>query len=126
MRRVSSAMTFISCLALCSLAAAGPRQAAPPAPQTWMGFVTDTHCGTHCQVTSNMTPDPKCIQECVKKGSMYGLLSFGKMYVLNPQSLASKYAAKNVKVTGTAYGEVINAKSIAVIPAAPSPAASKP
>ena len=24
---------------------------------TWDGFVTDTHCGTHCQRTSAMTPD---------------------------------------------------------------------
>ena len=26
-------------------------------PSTWDGFVTDTHCGTHCQRASSMTPD---------------------------------------------------------------------
>jgi len=24
--------------------------------QTWQGYVTDTHCGTNCQVTKEMTP----------------------------------------------------------------------
>jgi hypothetical protein len=41
---------------------------------TWQGYVTDTHCGTNCQVTKDMTPDKKCADRCVRKGSKYGLL----------------------------------------------------
>jgi hypothetical protein len=40
----------ISTFRWCVLAAspfAGARQ------QTWVGYVTDTHCGTNCQVTKN-------------------------------------------------------------------------
>jgi len=35
--------------------------------QTWQGFITDTHCGTNCQVTKDMKPDKKCINRCVRK-----------------------------------------------------------
>lgn len=80
--------------------------------QMWTGYVTDTHCGTNCQVTKNMTPDLKCIRLCVKRGSKYGLWSGNKVYVLDPQSEAAKYAAKNVNVTGTIYGDTIRATSI--------------
>jgi hypothetical protein len=41
--------------------------------QRWEGFVTDTHCGTHCQVTKDMTPEKECVERCVRKGSQYGL-----------------------------------------------------
>ena len=47
--------------------------ASPRVQNTWVGFVTDTHCGTHCQRTSHMTPDPACVRRCVKNGSEYGL-----------------------------------------------------
>ena len=39
--------------------------------QTWQGYVTDTHCGTNCQITKDMTPDKTCIDRCVRKGSKY-------------------------------------------------------
>jgi hypothetical protein len=67
----------------------------------WTGYVTDTHCGTHCQVTSHMTPDLKCIRLCVKKGSKYGLWSGRRVYVLEPQAKAAAFAARQVRVTGT-------------------------
>lgn len=85
--------------------------------QTWSGFVTDTHCGTNCQVTKNMTPDLKCIRSCVEKGSKYGLRTGNKVYVLEPRAEAAKYAARNVMVTGTISGNIIDASSI--VPEAP-------
>ncbi|HEV2298929.1 MAG TPA: hypothetical protein VGR72_10475 [Candidatus Acidoferrales bacterium] len=91
--------------------------------QTWTGFVTDTHCGTNCQVTKNMTPDLHCIKMCVKRGSKYGLWSGNKVYVLDPQSEAAKYAAKKVKVTGTMTGDTIHATSI--VPVEPSAAVKR-
>ena len=80
--------------------------------QTWVGYVTDTHCGTNCQVTKNMTPDLKCIRRCVKQGSKYGLWSGEKVYALEPQAKAMGFAAKNVKVIGTMTGDTIQATEI--------------
>jgi hypothetical protein len=91
--------------------------------QSWVGYVTDTHCGTNCQVTKNMTPDLKCVRRCVKKGSKYGLWHGSKVYVLEPQAEATRFAAKNVKVTGTLSGDTIR---IAAIESAETPAVTKP
>jgi hypothetical protein len=80
--------------------------------QAWQGFVTDTHCGTNCQVTKDMTPDKKCIHRCVKDGSKYGLWVGHHVYELEPQDKAAQYAAKDVSVTGTLDGETIHIDSI--------------
>jgi hypothetical protein len=96
-------------LVLFSCALAGAQQ------QNWVGYVTDTHCGTNCQVTKNMTPDLKCIRRCVKKGSKYGLWSGDKVYTLEPQAKVMQFAAKNVKVTGVMSGETIRVAAIETI-----------
>jgi hypothetical protein len=83
---------------------------------TWDGFVTDTHCGTHCQRTSAMTPDRACVRRCVREGSKYGLWHGDHVYVLEPQSQAAKFAAENVRVTGDLANDTIHIKSIARIP----------
>ena len=80
--------------------------------QTWQGYVTDTHCGTNCQVTKEMTPDKKCIDRCVRKGSKYGLWVGHHVYVLEPQTKAAHYAGRDVAVTGTLDGETIRIDSI--------------
>jgi hypothetical protein len=82
--------------------------------QTWRGYVTDTHCGTNCQVTKEMTPDKKCVDRCVRKGSKYGLWVDHHVYVLEPQNMAARYAAMDVSVTGTLDGETIHIDSIAL------------
>ena len=74
---------------------------------TWTGYVTDTHCGTHCQRTSDMKPDLQCIRACVRKGSKYGLWCGNHVYVLQPQKEAASYAAKNVEVHGTMRDDTI-------------------
>ncbi len=80
---------------------------------TWDGFVTDTHCGTHCQRTSAMTPDRACVRRCVKQGSQYGLWYGNDVCVLEPQSRAAKFAAENVRVTGSMVDGTIHIESIA-------------
>lgn len=82
--------------------------------ETWTGYVTDTHCGTNCQRTSDMKPDIKCIRLCVKKGSKYGLWSGNRVLLLEPQNEAARFAAKNVEVHGTMANGVIQIKSIRV------------
>jgi hypothetical protein len=85
------------------------------ASKTWTGFVTDTHCGTHCQRTSAMNPDRACVRRCVQQGSKYGLWSGNHVYTLEPQSKASNFAAENVSVTGSLTNDTIHIDSIARI-----------
>lgn len=88
---------------------------------TWDGFVTDTHCGTNCQRTSTMTPDRACVRLCVRKGSKYGLWYGYRVYLLEPQSKAARYAAQRVHVAGELSNDVIKIMSIDPIPVIPVP-----
>ncbi len=106
---------LLSALCGCTFAAA---------QQTWTGYVTDTHCGTHCQVTSTMKPDLGCVRRCVKQGSKYGLWTGNKVYVLEPQAKAAAFAAQNVRVTGTLERDVIRMDDIK--PAPPSAVPQQP
>jgi hypothetical protein len=62
-----------------------------------------------------MTPDRVCVRLCVKRGSKYGLWSGDHVYILEPQSKASKFAAENVRVTGDLANDTIQIKSIALM-----------
>ena len=103
--------SLCSVLLLISFGAIGFAQS----PTIWDGFVTDTHCGTNCQRTSAMTPDKACVRRCVKAGSKYGLWSGKSVYVLEPQGQAAKFAAENVRVTGSMVDGTIHIQSIARI-----------
>ncbi|HVW79280.1 MAG TPA: hypothetical protein VHB45_16815 [Alloacidobacterium sp.] len=80
-------------------------------PETWKGYVSDTHCGTHCQ-RNKMTPDRDCVHRCVKQGAKYALTSGTHVYVLEPQAEAAKFAAENVQVTGSLSNNAIHITSI--------------
>jgi hypothetical protein len=88
--------------------------------RAWDGFITDTHCGTHCQRTSAMTPDRACVRLCVRKGSKYGLWYENHVYALEPQSKVSRFAAEKVHIVGYLSNDVITIKSITPIPATPA------
>ena len=86
----------------------------------FVGVVTDTMCGA--KHTMGVTPDSKCVIECVKSDPdkyKYALLVGKNIYVLSDQKTPEKFAAQKVKVTGTLYEKtkVIDVKSIE--PAAP-------
>lgn len=119
-RRVSRRLPFVLIAATCclcfSIASAVRAGQTPVQNQHWIGYITDTHCGTHCQVTSKMKPDLRCVRLCVKKGSEYGLWTGNRVYVLNPQYLAAQFAAQQVKVTGTITNGVIHAVFIVPVP----------
>ena len=85
-------------------------------PRSWVGFVTDTHCGTNCQRTSDMKPDLACVRACVRKGSKYGLWYMHHVYELTPQSRAKRFAAENVRVKGWMENDVLHIGSIAPVP----------
>lgn len=71
---------------------------------TWSGYVTDTYCGFN---RVSKPPTASCTMECVKnKDAKYALFNFAdkKVYVLNPQAEAAKYAGQTVVVKGTLGG----------------------
>lgn len=78
---------------------------APSAPTvTWSGYVTDTYCGFN---RANKPPTASCTRECVKnEHAKYAFFNFAdkRVYVLNPQAEAAKYAGQTVTVKGTVSG----------------------
>jgi hypothetical protein len=87
-------MLFAVILSAGLLAAAGQ--------QTFTGVITDTMCGANHK-PMNVTPDSKCVLECVRHGSKYALLAGNNVYVLSDQQTPEKFAAQKVKVTGVLY-----------------------
>ncbi len=73
--------------------------AAAAGPQSFTGVITDTMCGANHK-PMNVTPDSKCVLECVKHGSKYALVVGTNVYVLSDQQTPEKFAAQKVKVTG--------------------------
>ncbi|MGH9729401.1 MAG: hypothetical protein ACRD33_08240 [Candidatus Acidiferrales bacterium] len=78
--------------------------AANSTAQTWKGYVTDTYCGFN---RVNKPPTKSCTLECIKnEHAKYAFYNFAdkKVYILNPQSEAAKYAGQTVTVKGTVAG----------------------
>ena len=74
------------------------------ATQTFTGVITDTMCGKD-HTMMNVTPDPKCVLECVKhdKNTKYALFDGKNVYVLSDQKTPEQFAGQKVKVTGTLF-----------------------
>jgi hypothetical protein len=85
--------------------------AAADDPKTFTGAITDEMCGSDHKMM-NVTPDSKCVTECVKAGSKYALLSGGKVYKLSDPAAAAKFPGQKVKITGTLSGDTIQVKSV--------------
>ena len=80
--------------------------------KTVTGVITDEMCGNDHKMM-NVKPDSKCVTECVKMGSKYGLLSGSTVYSLSDQKTPEKFAGKKVAVTGMVDGKNIKVTSIA-------------
>ena len=120
---------WVACAVILLAGALSFLTAANSKTQTWKGYVTDTWCGLHRETEA---PTVACTNLCLSnKGAKYALFDIvnNKLYVLNPQEQAAKYAAKMVIVTGTLGdstqmvtaqgtipGSTIIASSIAVVP----------
>lgn len=72
------------------------------ASETHVGVVTDTMCGAN-HAPMKVSPDSKCVLECVKHGSKYALLEGTKVYTLSDQETPANFAGQKVKVTGQLY-----------------------
>lgn len=71
---------------------------------SWRGYVTDSYCGFN---RASKPPTASCTRECVKnKDAKYAFFNFAdkKVYILNPQAEAAKYAGQTVMVKGTLGG----------------------
>jgi len=79
--------------------------------KTVTGVITDEMCGNDHKMM-NVTPDTKCVTECVKMGSKYALLAGSTVYKLSDQKMPEKFAGKKVAVTGTVDGKNIKVTSI--------------
>jgi hypothetical protein len=83
------------------------------ADQTFTGIVTDDMCG-ESHKAMNMSPDEKCVIECVRGGAKYALWDGKQTYVLSDQKGAAKFPAGKGIVKGTldAKAKTIQVSSI--------------
>lgn len=84
-----------------------PAFAQPPGPsRVFVGVVSESMCGIN-HTSMGISPDPKCIVECVKHGQGVKYILVDEktkgMYTLSDQQTPEKYAAARVKVTGVLY-----------------------
>lgn len=70
--------------------------------RVFVGVITDTMCGADHK-HMGVSPDEKCLRECVKHGAKYALYDGKEVYKLSDQQTPEKFAAKKVKVTGVLY-----------------------
>lgn len=98
---------------IASLILAGTLFQAAAGTQTFTGVITDSMCAKD-HSAMKVTPDSKCVKECVKMGSKYALYDGKAVYLLSDQETPAKLAAQKVTVTGVldAKNKVLNVKSI--------------
>ena len=89
-------MTKLAALLISGALAAGA------ANQTFTGVITDSMCGKD-HAMMKVTPNSKCVVECVKSGSKYALYDGKTAYVLSDQKTPEQFAGQKVKVTGTLF-----------------------
>jgi hypothetical protein len=85
-------------------------------PRTFTGVITDSMCGKDHSMM-HLTPDSKCVTECVKAGAKYALYDGKTVYVLSDQKAPEKFAGQKVKVTGT-FDEAAKVLKVSSITAA--------
>ena len=75
---------------------------------TMNGTISDSHCGAK-HAAAGATD---CVNNCVKGGAKYVLVSDGKVYGLDAQEKVAAFAGQSVKVTGDCDGTNMKVKSI--------------
>jgi hypothetical protein len=89
----------------------GKAKAAPAAPITVSGVVSDAMCGAKHMMQDKSAAE--CTRECVKKGSKFALVSGDKLYTLEGhEAELDKYAGQRVTISGTATGDTIAVKTV--------------
>lgn len=75
-------------------------------PKTFTGVISDSMCKQKHMMPGKS--DAQCIEECIKAGSSYVLVSGNKVYVLSAKkNMISPYAGKKVQIRGNLQGNSI-------------------
>jgi hypothetical protein len=78
--------------------------------KTFVGVVSDTHCGIKHAAAGN----GDCVDHCVAGGSKYVLVAEdGTVYLLDAQDQFKGLGGKNVTVKGSLDGSTITVKTVA-------------
>jgi hypothetical protein len=67
---------------------------------TFTGTITDSMCRNDHKAM-NVSPDAKCVRECVQGGASYVLFDGKNTWKLSDQKTPERFAAQQVRVTGT-------------------------
>jgi hypothetical protein len=99
------------------------------AQQAWTGKISDAMCGSdHAMMQKGATKmsDKECVTACIKSGQKYVLVSGGKVYQIDNQTVAGLQAnaGGTVTVTGEASADG-KSITVATLKAAASAGASK-
>lgn len=72
--------------------------------KTYVGVITDTMCTTDHK-PMKVTPDAKCVNDCVRDGKtfQYALVDGAHVYKLSDQDAPARFAGARVRVTGVLY-----------------------
>ena len=111
MNKFGLAATTLVFSSIALIAFVRPAPAAGAKVETWKGYVTDTWCGVDRE---RKPPTVECTHECVQAGrGTYAFYNFadGKVYVLNPQDKAAKYAGQRVTISGTVDDTAVHMKT---------------
>lgn len=86
--------------------------------KTYVGVITDTMCARNHK-PMNVSPDSKCVKECVRDGKTYkyALADAQGVYTLSDQETPAKFAGQRVKVTGVLYTKTNILKVATIAPA---------
>ena len=86
------------------------------APQTFTGVITDTLCGAKHNMKGHSDAD--CVKLCVKSSGLYALFDGQNVFKLSDQKTPARFAAQQVKVTGTLDPKTKTIKVVSIQPAA--------
>ena len=96
---------FAAGIAVQSLAAT-LAAASPTTAEVYAGVISESMCGIN-HTAMGISPDPKCITECVKHGQgvRYVLIEekTRRMYTLSDQQTPEEFAARRVRIKGVYY-----------------------
>ena len=102
---------------LIAILLAVPALSAPPARETFTGVITDDMCALAGHARMRMGPtDAACTIACIAShGASYVLYDGKDVYTLSDQQMPERFAAQQVRVTGTldAKTKTIQVDSIA-------------
>lgn len=101
----------VAVLLVAGVSLAGEKAATKGKEGSWIGWVTDTHCGAKGGKEGHTDCATKCVKGMGAKYALYNPAD-GKVYTLEPQDKVAAHAGHHVKVKGTVEGDTLKVASI--------------